>query len=79
MGWRVCGREVRCSEHKQCKDYGYTFVSGIFIPISAISNLHHLKNIFLYTVHICDWLWDIFAHIFKIELLPPQGRVSSQL
>ena len=22
---------------------------------------------------------DIFAHIFKIELLTPQGRVSSQL
>ena len=22
---------------------------------------------------------DIFAHIFKIELLAPQGRVSSQL
>ena len=49
-------------------------------PVVSKSSDRGLKIILVLVIK-CDWLWekDIFAHIFKIELLAPQGRVSSQL
>ena len=73
-GYYICG--VMWVLH-MWSDVGSTYVESCGYYICGVMWVLHM---YTHTIYVTgSGKRDIFAHIFKIELLAPQGRVSSQL